>query len=120
MSPSGTYQTYTEGNAPVVVMSREADKLGVRVYVDEILVHRLPAPDKLVAQMQIRGTQVRIPLSFVRIQPYVTPKIELSNERQELVDLRVLPVLFSFSLTDSVKVYPGQLVDVYIGTREGK
>ena len=120
VSPSGTYQTYTEGNAPVVVMSREADKLGVRVYVDEILVHRLPAPDKLVAQMQIRGTQVRIPLSFVRIQPYVTPKIELSNERQELVDLRVLPVLFSFSLTDSVKVYPGQLVDVYIGTREGK
>ena len=50
----------------------------------------------------------------------MTPKLELSNERQELVDLRVVPVLFSFSLTDSVKVYPGQLVDVYIGTREGK
>jgi HlyD family secretion protein len=53
-------------------------------------------------------------LEFVRIQPYVSPKIELSDERQEQVDLRVLPVIFRFRKLDA-PVYPGQEVDVYIG-----
>jgi len=52
-------------------------------------------------------------LEFVRVQPYVSPKIELSDERQEQVDLRVLPVIFRFQKKD-LPVYPGQEVDVYI------
>jgi len=64
--------------------------------------------------MSIRGTNNKVPLEFVRVQPYVSPKIELSNERQEQVDLRVLPVIFRFSKKDA-PVYPGQLVDVFIG-----
>lgn len=119
VSPQGTYDSYTQGNDPVVVMSRPQGSLGVRVYVDEILVHRLPLNAKLVAQMQIRGTQTKIPLQFVRIQPYVSPKIELSDERQELVDVRVLPVLFRFEKSKDLGVYPGQMVDVYIDTAGG-
>jgi hypothetical protein len=56
--------------------------LGVRVYVDEILIPRLPPKDKMKAQMFIQGTKISIPLEFVRMQPYVSPKIELSNQRQ--------------------------------------
>jgi HlyD family secretion protein len=44
----------------------------------------------------------------------VTPKIELSNERQEQVDLRVLPVIFRFHTDPKIKLYPGEEVDVYI------
>jgi HlyD family secretion protein len=117
-SPQGTYDPYTQANDPVVVMSSSQQYLSVRVYVDEILVHDLPAADQMVAQMQIRGTQIKVPLEFVRVQPYVTPKIELSNERQERVDLRVLPVVFRFAKPKDLSVYPGQLVDVYIGTKE--
>lgn len=98
----------------MIVMSNDQQYLGVRVYVDEILVHRLPKPENLSAQMQIRGTDVKMPLEFVRVQPYVSPKIELSDERQERVDLRVLPVLFKFRKPPSLNLYPGQLVDVYI------
>ena len=47
--------------------------------------------------MFIRGTDVHVPLTFTRIQPYVSPKIELSDERQERVDLRVLPLIFHFA-----------------------
>jgi len=65
--------------------------------------------------MAIRGSDVRIPLQFVRIQPYVSPKIELSDEKQELVDVRVLPVIFRFTAPSNVTVFPGELVDVYIG-----
>ena len=68
--------------------------------------------------MQIRGTEVKVPLTFVRLQPYVTPKIELSDQRLERVDLRVLPVLFRFEAPKDLTLYPGQLVDVYIGSRE--
>jgi HlyD family secretion protein len=67
------------------------------------------------AQMSIRGTDTKIPLEFVRVRPYVSPKIELSNERQEKVDLRVLPVIFRFQPPPGVQVFPGELVDIYVG-----
>jgi len=87
----------------------------VRCYIDEILVQRLPDTAKIKAQMFIRGTDIRVPLSFLRMQPYVSPKIELSTQRQERVDVRVLPMIFRFEKPASLKLYPGQLVDVYIG-----
>jgi len=117
VSPQGTYDSYTQAAAPVIVMSASQRYLGVRVYVDEILLQRLPDPAHLTAEMQLRGTDTKVPLEFVRLQPYVTPKIELSNQRNERVDLRVLPVLFRFAKTERLNVYPGQLVDVYIGSK---
>jgi HlyD family secretion protein len=116
VSSQGNYDTYTELFDPLVVMSGPQDYMDVRCYVDEILVSRLPSHWHIQAQMQITGTDIKVPLEFVRVQPYVSPKIELSNERQEQVDLRVLPVIFRFEKKDA-PVYPGQLVDVYIGQK---
>jgi len=114
VSSQGAYNAFTQGFDPLVVMSTPQDFLGVRCYIDEILVSRLPSPKQISAQMSVKGTDIKIPLEFVRVQPYVSPKIELSNQRQEQVDLRVLPVIFRFKKNDA-PVYPGQLVDVYIG-----
>ncbi|HTW76031.1 MAG TPA: hypothetical protein VMD56_14055, partial [Steroidobacteraceae bacterium] len=86
----------------------------VRAYIDEILIHELPNSSSMQAQMFIRGTDEHVPLTFVRVQPYISPKIELSDERQELVDVRVLPVIFSFQNSPALHLYPGQLVDVYV------
>ncbi len=66
------------------------------------------------AQMSIRGSSVKIPLDYVRVQPLVSPKIELSDQRQERVDVRVLPVIFRVEKPKDVNLYPGELVDVYI------
>jgi HlyD family secretion protein len=115
VSPQGAYDTYTQGFDPVVVMGTAKGTLDVRCYIDEILIPRLPSADKMQAQMFIRGTNTKISLEFVRVQPYVSPKIQLSNERQEKVDLRVLPVIFRFQPPAGVQVFPGELVDVYIG-----
>lgn len=115
VSPQGVYDTYTQGYTPALVIGTPPAGLQLRCYVDEILLPRLPPPEAIKAQMAIRGSDVRIPLQFVRIQPYVSPKIELSDEKQELVDVRVLPVIFRFTAPGSVRVFPGQLVDVYIG-----
>lgn len=114
VSPQGVYDTYTGGNDPIAVMGGPKRSMAVRVYIDEILVARMPPPENLVAQMSVRGSDVRVPLEFVRIQPYVTPKIDLSNGRQERVDVRVLPLLFRFKSDPKFPIYPGQLVDVYI------
>jgi len=114
VSSQGAYDTYTELFDPLVVMGAPQKYMAVRCYIDEILVSRLPSASHIRAQMQITGTDIKVPLQFVRVQPYVSPKIELSNQRQEQVDLRVLPVIFRFEKEDA-PVYPGQMVDVYIG-----
>jgi len=117
VSSLGAYDSYTQGTDPLIVMGTPQDYLSVRCYIDEILVSRLPSPADIRAQMSIRGTDVKVPLEFVRVQPMVTPKIELSNQREEKVDLRVLPVIFRFKKKDLTMVYPGQQVDVFIGRK---
>jgi HlyD family secretion protein len=115
VSSLGAYDPYTQGMDPILVMGNGQGHLNVRCYVDEILIGRLPPAAKIHAQMFIRGTNTQIPLRFVRVQPYVSPKIQLSNQRLEKVDVRVLPAIFQFEPTPGVAVYPGELVDVYIG-----
>ncbi|HXP81989.1 MAG TPA: efflux RND transporter periplasmic adaptor subunit, partial [Verrucomicrobiae bacterium] len=115
VSAQGSYDSYTQGMLPVLVLGSPQASLNVRCYVDEILVHRLPAPSKMKAQMSIRGSDTKLPLDYVRMQPFVSPKIELSNQRTERVDVRVLPVIFRIEKSENTYLFPGELVDVFIG-----
>lgn len=117
LSAQGAYGSYTQNFSPAVVMGGVDSTLQVRVYVDEILVNRLPEARQMRAQMFIRGTTVSAPLEFVRIQPFVSPKIELSVQRQEQVDVRVLPIIFKFTKAENTRIYPGQIVSVFISER---
>ncbi|WP_028228565.1 HlyD family secretion protein [Paraburkholderia ferrariae] len=117
LSQQGVYDTYTQGMEPVIVLGTAPEHLAVRCYVDEILISRLPDPSKLEARMSVRGANMDADLHFERIQPYVTPKIELSDQRTERVDLRVLPVIFRVVPKAGLRLYPGQIVDVYIAAR---
>lgn len=114
ISPQGAYDVYTQSAQPVLVLSAPQATMHVRCYVDEILVSHMKIGSALEAQMTVRGTTVKVPLHFDRIQPFVSPKIELSNQRQERVDVRVLPVIFSFDRPKDINLFPGELVDVYI------
>jgi len=115
VSPQGGYESYSQQMSPVLVLGTPQTSLHVRCYVDEILLPRLPSAREMKAQMSIRGSNIKVPLAFVRVQPFVSPKIELSDERQERVDVRVLPVIFRFEKPTNLNLYPGELVDVYIG-----
>jgi HlyD family secretion protein len=115
VSPQGAYESYSQGMTPVMVLGTPQGNLEVRCYIDEILVPKMPATSKMKARMTIRGADVTLPLEFVRLQPLVSPKIELSDQRLERVDVRVLPVIFKVEKPKTVNLYPGQLVDVYIG-----
>jgi HlyD family secretion protein len=114
VSGQGAYDTYTQGMDPVLVLG-SPHYLNVRCYVDEILVPRIPSAAKIKAQMSVRGSTVKVPLEFVRVQPFVSPKIELSDQRLERVDVRVLPIIFRVEKPKDLNLYPGLLVDVYIG-----
>jgi len=115
VSGQGAYDAYTQGMDPVLVLGSPHAHLNVRCYVDEILVPRLPTPARMKAQMSVRGSNVKIPLEYVRMQPVISPKIELSDQRQERVDVRVLPIIFRLEKPEGLTLYPGQLVDIYIG-----
>ncbi|WP_321899283.1 HlyD family secretion protein [Paraburkholderia heleia] len=117
LSQQGVYDTYTQGMAPAIVLGTAPERLAVRCYVDEILIARLPEPARLKARMSVRGASIDADLQFERIQPYVTPKIELSDQRTERVDLRVLPVIFRVVPKAGLRLYAGQIVDVYISAR---
>lgn len=117
VSPQGVFQTYTQGQSPVIVLGSGPEQLAVRCYVDEILINRLPDLHRLKARMFVRGTKIEAPLEFMRVQPYVSPKIQLSDQRTERVDVRVLPVIFRIAQPKGVRLYPGQMVDVYIAAQ---
>jgi len=118
VSTQGSYDSYTQGMLPVMILGGPRMALNVRCYVDEILLPRLPAPSRMKGQMSVRGSNAKFDLEFVRTQPLVSPKIELSNQRTERVDVRVLPVIFRIQKPGNVNLYPGELVDVYISTAD--
>lgn len=115
VSNQGAYDQYTEGVQPVLALGSPPESLNVRCYVDEILVPRLPDPAKMKAQMSVRGSNQKITMQYVRVQPFVSPKIELADEKEERVDVRVLPLIFQVKKPAGTNLYPGELVDVYIG-----
>jgi HlyD family secretion protein len=117
VTPQGTYDSYTQGADPIIVMGASEQYVSVRCYIDEILIHRLTPGPQMQARMFIRGTSISVSLQYVRIQPYVSPKIELSDQRLERVDVRVLPIIFRFAKPKNLAVYPGQLVDVYVAEK---
>ena len=87
VNPQGTYDTYTQGSDPIIVMGASEEYVSVRCYIDEILIHRLAPDPRMQARMFVRGINLSVPLEYVRVQPYVSPKIELSDQRLERVDV---------------------------------
>jgi HlyD family secretion protein len=94
------------------------DPLHVRVDIDETEIGRFQGTAKAVAT--VRGNAIRrVPLTFVRAEPYVTPKKSLTGGTSERVDTRVLQIIYSVPRAD-IQAYTGQQVDVYIEVEEAK
>ena len=90
------------------------DTVNVRVDIDENDAWRFTPGTKAIAF--IRGNRdLKTPINFVRIEPYVVAKSQLTNSTTERVDTRVLQVLFSFPRA-ALPVYVGQQMDVFIET----
>ncbi|VTR98818.1 HlyD family secretion protein [Tuwongella immobilis] len=90
--------------------------LHVRVDIDENDIPRFRSGVK--GHAVPRGNaQVKLPMQFVRVEPYVVPKKSLSGASSERVDTRVLQVIFALD-TGTPDVYVGQQVDIFLDTSE--
>lgn len=90
------------------------DTLHVRVDIDENDAWRFTPGSKAVAF--IRGNRdLSAPITFVRTEPYVVAKTQLTGTSTERVDTRVLQVLYKFDHA-ALPVYVGQQMDVFIET----
>ena len=88
--------------------------LQMRIDIDEEDCWRFLKGSKATAF--VRGNaNICFPMKFLRIEPYVIPKLSFTGETTERLDTRVLQVLYRFEQMD-LPIYPGQLLDVYIET----
>jgi RND family efflux transporter MFP subunit len=86
--------------------------LNVRVDIDENDAWRVEPNAPAVAYL--RGNRnIGSPLKYVRFEPYVIPKVNLTGDSTERVDTRVLEVIYSIEKKD-LPIYAGQLMDIYI------
>ncbi len=106
----------TPGSADALILLGDIHQLQVRADVDEVNAPLVPRQAPAVASLKGRP-DLKIPLSFVRIEPYVVPKRSLTGENTERVDTRVLQVVYRFD-PPAFPLYAGQQVDVFI-SREG-
>lgn len=89
----------------------DTSQMYIRVEIDEQNASSIS--EHSVAQGLLRGnTEQRIPLSFVRFEPYVKPKQNLAVAGQR-VDTRVLQVIYSLPKNISC-IYVGQQMDVFV------
>jgi hypothetical protein len=84
----------------------------VRVDIDQNDAWRFRSGEPAMAF--VRGNpELRTPLQFERVEPYVIPKISLTGQSSERVDTRVLQIIYSFDQS-GLPVYVGQQMDVFI------
>ncbi len=95
----------------------ETDRLQVRADVDEQNATRIRPGQKGHASLK-GDPSVTFPLDFVRVEPYVIPKVSLTGAGTERVDTRVLQVIFSLKRPENPPIYVGQQVDVFIDAPE--
>jgi HlyD family secretion protein len=88
------------------------DPLHVRVDIDEADSWRVHSDTRAIARLR-GNSEISVPLSFVRFEPYVLPKRSLSGATAERVDTRVLQVIYAFA-PESFPAFVGQQVDVYL------
>jgi HlyD family secretion protein len=101
----------TVGNLKPLMIFGAIDPLHIRVDIDENELPRLKTGG--AATISPRGAaDQRIQAAFVRIEPYVVPKTNLTGATNEQVDTRVLQVIYSVPAT--APLYIGQQVDAFL------
>lgn len=88
----------------------------LRVEIDEVDIPRFRADARAWASPRGDAT-LRVPLSTVLVEPLVVPKANLSGSTRELVDTRVLQVVYRLD-GKQAPVTIGQQFDVYIEAPE--
>jgi multidrug efflux pump subunit AcrA (membrane-fusion protein) len=108
----GEYVNPASNGDPALTVGR-INTLHVRAQVDEEDAAKLRQGAAGIAR--IRGSAaIEVPLTMLRIEPLAEPKRQLTGVATELVDTRVIEVVFEVTDQKQAPLYPGMLVDVFI------
>ncbi|MEO6476057.1 MAG: efflux RND transporter periplasmic adaptor subunit [Luteolibacter sp.] len=108
----------TSPKTPAMILG-ETNKLQVRADIDEQNATRIREGQKAYGYLKGDPT-ITFPLEFIRVEPYVIPKVSLTGSSTERVDTRVLQVIYSLVRPADLPLYVGQQVDVFIEAPERK
>lgn len=108
---AGEYALTTGASEPLMLLG-DMQQLQVRAEVDEVNAPLVIPQASGIAYLK-GNTSHAIPLSFVRVEPYIVPKRSLTGDNSERVDTRVLQIIYRFE-RPPFPVYAGQQVDVFI------
>jgi len=108
---AGEYASATPKTAALIL--GDVEHLQVRADIDEQNAPRLQPGQAATAYLKGDTTQA-IKLSFLRVEPYVVPKVSLTGSSTERVDTRVLQVIYAVERPENRPIYVGQQVDIYV------
>jgi HlyD family secretion protein len=113
----------TTGSQSLILLGN-LDPLHVRVNVDEEDIPRMKLNAPAKAKIRGDASQTEVPMTFVRIEPYVIPKMSLTGMNVERVDTRVVQLIYAIDpalpTVRDKKILVGQLLDVFIDVRPGQ
>jgi multidrug resistance efflux pump len=101
-----------QGNRSLLVLG-DLSRLRVRVNIDEHEIPRFATSSPAYA-MVVGHPELKYPLTFVRIDPFVIPKKSLTGDSKERVDTRVLQVIYEFVPPKEAPLFPGQQVTTFV------
>ena len=108
----------TSPKSPAMILG-DTGKLQVRADIDEQNATRIRTGQQAYGYLKGDPT-ITFPLEFIRVEPYVIPKVSLTGSSTERVDTRVLQVIYSLTRPQDPPLYVGQQVDVFIEAPERK
>jgi HlyD family secretion protein len=97
---------------PAMILG-DTSTLQVRADIDEQNATRIRAGQQAYGYLK-GDPSFTFPLEFIRVEPYVIPKVSLTGSSTERVDTRVLQVIYSLERPTDPPLYIGQQVDVFI------
>lgn len=112
----GEYATPNPADQPLMRLG-QTQQLMVRVAIDETDIPRFNHAKPAVGMLR-GNANIKIPLIFKRLEPYVMPKHATNNAATQLIDTRVVDILYALAAdsnlnTDAI-LYSGQQMDVFI------
>ena len=113
--PGEFVSTQGGGNSQPFIQMGETAPLHVRIDVDENDAPRVKLGAKAVVSPR-GAADLQVDAVFVRAEPQVVPKRQLTKSATERVDVRVLQLIYALPESDLFRV--GQQVDAFIPARE--
>ena len=103
------------GDKPAIIVG-DLSVLHIRAQVDERDAQRLAADCRAFAFLpEEAGRSRKLNLQLLRIEPLAVPKNQATASSAEVVETRVVEVLFRLESGKSgPQLYPGQVIDVFI------